>query len=70
MLTVNGFLNYHVRERAHKQIMKSYSMLERESRRKRESNEIAAYRDPRLGAILREAEPTDSRTQEDGVMRT
>ena len=54
--------------------MKSYSMLERErereSRRKHESNEIAAYRDPRLGAILREAEPTDSQTQEDGVMRT
>ena len=35
-----------------------------------ESNEIAAYRDPRLGVILREVEPTDSRTQEDGVMRT
>ena len=70
--SVNGFSNYHVRERARKRIVKSYSTLEREreSRRKRESNEIAAYRDPRLGAILREAEPTDSRTQEDGVMRT
>ena len=50
--------------------MKSCSMLERESRRKSELNEIAAYRDLCLGAILHEAEPTDSRTQEDGVMCT
>ena len=58
--SVNRFLNYHVRERAHEQIMKLCSTLERESRRKHELNEIAAYRDPCLGAILREAEPTDS----------
>jgi hypothetical protein len=28
------------------------------------------YRDPHLGVILREAEPTNSQTQEDGVMHT
>src|SRR6266849_3461797 len=68
--SVNGFSNYVVEERARKLIVKSYSTQEREREHKHETNEIEAYLDTRSGAILREAEPTGSRVQEDGVMRT
>ena len=51
-------------------IVKSCSTLERESRWKHELNKVTVYWDPCLGVILHEVEPTDSRTQEDGVMCT